>query len=84
MFTFFDSLKKEFSVPKVGNFQVVLIGQQFLYIEGHKGIFKMSHDNMTFKVKNGLLVVMGENLVLKELTKSTVAVSGTIKHFEVV
>lgn len=85
MFSFFESLKKEFNLPKqmLGVFQVVMISQEFMYIEGHKGILKMSEDNMTFRVKNGVLVVLGQNLILKELTSTTVAIMGKIKQFEV-
>lgn len=86
MFNFFESLKKEFNLPKelFGKFNVVLVSGNFLYIEGHKGILKLSQENMTFKTKKGVLVVLGSNLVLKELTNTTVAITGKITSFEVV
>ena len=86
MFHFFESLKKEFGLPKelFGHFNVVLVSNNFLYIEGHKGILKLSQENMTFKVKNGVLVVLGKNMQMKELTQNTVSIIGKIDSFEVV
>lgn len=85
MFHFFSSLQKEFKLPKeiFGVYNVVLISGNFLYLEGHKGILKLSDDNITFRVKGGIVVILGTNLIVKELTVSTASVIGNIKSFEV-
>lgn len=85
MFNFFESLKKEFNLSqdRKKNFNVVLMGNEFLYVEGHKGLLKLSEENVGLKVKGGVLVVLGEALALKELTQNTVAICGKIKTFEV-
>lgn len=86
MFNFFESLKKEFKLSKehFGKFNLVLISNNFLYLEGHKGLLKLSEENITFKVKNGVVVILGENLAIKELTQQTAAITGKIVNFEVV
>jgi sporulation protein YqfC len=86
LFNFFDSLKKEFKLKKenFGRFNVVLVSNDFLYIEGHKGLMKLTKDNIAFKVKGGVLVIKGVGLLLKELTQNTVAIGGKIQSFEVV
>ncbi len=86
MFNFFESLKKEFSLPKnfFGNFNIVLISNKFLYVEGHKGLLKLSTENITFKVKGAVIIVQGTELYIKELTANTIVVGGKINNFEVI
>ncbi len=86
MFNFFDGLKKEFKLNKedFGRFNVVLVSNNFLYIEGHKGLLRLAQDNVSFKVKGGAVIIKGSELSLKELTLNTVAISGKILSFEVV
>lgn len=86
MFSFFEGLKKEFKLDNMsfGKFNVVLVSNNFLYIEGHKGLLKLSQENVSFKVKGGAVVVKGSDLKLKELTLKTVAITGKIHSFEVV
>lgn len=85
MFNFFEGLKKEFFLPKeiFNRYNVVLVSNSFLYVEGHKGLLKLSEENISLKVKEGILIVLGSNLVIKELTINTVAITGKIKSFEV-
>lgn len=86
MFNFFEGLKKEFKLNKeaFGNFNVVLVSNNFLYVEGHKGLLKLEEENISLKVKGGVLVIKGNKLSLKELTLNTVAINGKILSFEVV
>ena len=85
LFQFFASLQKEFKLPKeiFGKYNIVMISSNFLYLEGHKGILKLSEENITFRVPSGVIVITGTNLLIKELTKSTASITGNIKHFEV-
>lgn len=85
MFNFFASLQKEFKLPKeiFGRYNIVLISGSFLYLEGHRGILKLSQENITFRIKGGVVVILGSNMMIKELTKSTAAITGNIKTFEV-
>lgn len=86
MFHFFESLKKEFKLSKehFGKFHLVLVSRNFLYLEGHKGLLKLSQENITFKVKSGVVVILGQNLMIKELTPTTAAITGKIVNFEVI
>lgn len=86
MFNFFDALKTEYGKYSkiISKYNLVMVGGNLLYIEGHKGIIKMQPDNITVKVCGGLLHVKGENLFLKELTKNTVCVQGKLCGIEVV
>ena len=85
MFHFFASLQKEFNLPKeiFGKYNIIMISGSFLYLEGHRGILKLSQENITFRVKNGVVVIIGSNLSIKELTKTTASIIGNIKTFEV-
>lgn len=86
LFSFFDGLKKEFKLRNedFGKFNVVLVSNSFLYVEGHQGLLKLAEDNISLKVKGGALVVKGAGLKLKELTLNTLAINGKIVSFEVV
>lgn len=86
MFNFFESLKKEFKLKResFGRFNLVLVSNNFLYVEGHKGLLNLTEENVSFKVKGGALVVRGSGIFLKELTPNTVAIGGKISSFEVV
>lgn len=86
MFRFFASLQKEFNLPKgiFGKYNIIMVAGNFLYVEGHKGLLKLSQENITFRVKHGVVVIIGTNLTIKELTKTTASIFGNIKSFEVI
>ena len=84
MFNLFDSLKKENSLLKKDiNFNIVFAGNNLLYAEGHKGLFKLEKEIVVFKVKNGVVTVKGENLFLKDLKKDTLTIKGKINSVEI-
>lgn len=85
MFNFFEGLKKEFKLPSelFGNYNLVLVSGSFLYVEGHKGLLKLSEENISLRVKGGVLIVLGSNLSIKELTPNTISITGKITNFEV-
>lgn len=85
MFNFFDELKKEYAVlpNQKAKYNVVFVGGCLVYIEGHLGIVSMREDNMTVRVKGGLVQISGEGLFLKDLTKNTVTVQGKILNIGV-
>lgn len=84
MFNFFNELKNEFSLSNdiVNKYNIIIIGGKFLYVEGHKGILAYNNEVVSFKIKKGVIVVKGENLILNQISSSTLAVKGTIKNVE--
>lgn len=87
MFNFFDEIKR--SVNKVepqilSSYNIVNISGRILYVEGHLGLTQLSNEVITFKIKKGRVTVEGEELVLAELTDSTMKITGVIKKVEVI
>lgn len=84
MFNFFNELKEEFSLSNdiFNTYNIVLIGGKFIYVEGHKGILAYNSEIVSFKIKKGVIVVKGENLILNQISSSTLSVKGNIKNVE--
>lgn len=84
MFNFYEELKKEFSLGNdiFNTYNIVLLGGKFLYVEGHKGILAYNNEIVSFKIKKGVIVVKGNNLILNQISSSTLAVKGNIKNLE--
>lgn len=84
MFNFFSEIKKELINENalLGNFNIINMSNQVVYIEGHKGIVSISKDSISLKVKKALIKIYGEDLILRKITKSTLIVEGKIKSVE--
>ncbi len=83
MFNFFSEVKKGVkNFDLTGKYNIVNISGEILYVEGHKGVALLSKTQISFKVKNGRLLIEGDNLVLVELTEDTLKISGKISKIE--
>lgn len=82
MFNFFNEVKKGLEKYGTGRFNMVNLSGNILYVEGHLGITQLSKQTITFKIKGGRIVVQGEELVLQELSDTTLKVSGKIISIE--
>ncbi len=64
------------------NFRVINLGGTSVYIEGIKSVVSFGETEMQFQLKKCLLVVLGENLKVKYLDKTTCVIVGEIKVVE--
>lgn len=85
MFNFFEELKKEFKLQPnpLTSYNLVMISSNLIYLEGHKGLLKLSQDNISLKIKKGVVCVLGKSLKIVEMTKKTITISGIISNIEV-
>ena len=60
-----------------------MVSTSLVYLEGHKGLLKLSDENVTLRVKKGVVCIMGKNLKISEMTQKTIAISGEISKVEV-
>lgn len=81
MFNFFDEIKYK-NQNMLDTFQIINMSNKILYAEGHKGLVSLSKELISFKVKDGRIVVEGEEMFLLELTENTIKISGKIKKVE--
>jgi len=60
------------------NYKYTVYADFALEVEGHRGIKVFSSTYITFAVGKSTLVVEGENLTIKQLTKNYALITGTI------
>lgn len=84
IFNFFSELKAKCGVLDIAPpYNIVNMGGQIVYIEGQKGLLKLSSETISCKLKNGYVEVKGTGLMVKELTSSTILLQGKIYKIEV-
>jgi sporulation protein YqfC len=57
---------------------IMLVGQQKLYIENHKGISLYMSDKIKIRVKPGFITITGSELVIGEIKTENLSISGQI------
>ena len=84
MFNFFNELALDYNLNIGGynQFNLVNLSNKLVYIEGQKGIIKISTDCITFRVKKSVISVFGQNLTIKRITDSVLVIAGEIKQIE--
>lgn len=85
MFNFFKEIAQKIDVEQdlINEFNIVNMSGKAVYIEGHKGVTLISSEMISFKIKNGRVVVEGDKLSLKELSQNTILLQGKIKKVEI-
>ena len=86
MFNFFDEIKTKFKdvQGKIAPYECVMLGGFLLYVEGFLSLITYSPETVVFKVKGGAITVVGNNLTIKEMSPSTITISGKISKVECV
>ena len=64
------------------NFRIVHLGGTSLYVEGIKSVVTLGENEMQFQLKKCLLKIVGENLKVKYLDKTTCVLTGEIRVVE--
>lgn len=83
MFNFFSEIKKSLKNSELlGDYNLINISGQILYVEGHQGVTIISKELIGFKVKNKRINVEGTNLNLVELNDTVLKISGEIQKIE--
>lgn len=84
MFNFFNEIKSKFKGMKdvMLPYQSVMLGNFLLYIEGFSSLMTYTRQTIVFKVKGGVITVTGKDLLVKEMSPSTITITGTISQVE--
>lgn len=85
MFNFLSEIKENLKGSKnldLSSFNIINISGKMLYVEGHLGLVTLSKEVISFKVKKGVVLVEGKDMVLSELSENTIKIVGTIKKVE--
>ena len=84
MFNFFSELKNKYGdiKNKINPYQIVMMGDYLMYIEGKITLMTLSKENIVLKVSDGVIIVTGKDLQVKDLTKNTLSICGKVKSWE--
>ena len=85
MFNFFKEIKDTFQNSKklvLDDFNIINISGKILYAEGHRGLVTLSKELVSFKVKSGVIMVYGTDMILSELNENTIKIFGNITKTE--
>lgn len=84
MFNFFNEIKSKFKGMQdvVLPYQSVMLGNFLLYVEGFSSLITYTKKTIVFKVKSGVLTIFGKDLQIKEMSPSTITITGTISQVE--
>jgi len=85
MFNFLNEVKENIKIPKelgFESFNMINISGKLLYVEGHLGLVTLSKELISFKVKKGVIMVEGVDMILAELNENTIKICGIIKKVE--
>lgn len=85
MFNFLKEIKENLKVSDNFNFEsfnLINVSGNMLYVEGHLGLVSLSKERIAFKVKKAVIIVEGKELILSEMSESTIKICGIIKKVE--
>lgn len=84
MFNFFSELKNKYGElkEKINPYQIVMMGDFLMYVEGELSLMTLSKENIVFKVKGAVIIVSGINLTIKDITQNTLTITGKINAWE--
>ncbi len=85
MFNFFNEIKENLKNPKgleFNSFNIINLSGHLLYVEGHIGLVTLSKELISFKIKGGVIIVEGSDMILSELSENTIKICGNIKKVE--
>ena len=84
MFNFFSELKEKCKElkQKATPYQIVMVGDYILYVDGNLSLMTLTKDNIVFKVEDGVVIVSGKNLTLKDISSNAMTIIGKITSWE--
>lgn len=62
--------------------KVIMVGNLQIYIENHKGILEYTNNRIRINTKNGVLRIIGRNLILKNIITEEIVIVGEINQVE--
>ncbi len=85
MFNFLGEIKDNIKNSKnfdLDSFNIINVSGRLLYVEGHLGLVSLSKELISFKVKKGVIMVEGSDMILAELSENTIKICGSINKVE--
>ena len=67
---------------KISPYQIVTMGDFLMYIEGNLNIITISSQSIVLKVLDGVIIVSGKDLSIKDISINTITIVGNILSWE--
>ena len=82
---FMTELSKLIDLPAdvIMQYRYTVFGGRAVYVAGHKGIKSFGSEVMELKIGKELLVVTGQNLIIKHLSNDDLVITGDINSITV-
>ena len=64
----------------IGGTRVSLVDFNAILIEGHKGVFRYSLEHIIIQLKEGRLLINGDNLFIEQINSDEIYIKGIIKN----
>jgi len=82
---FMTELSKLIDLPAdvIMQYRYTVFGGRAVYVAGHKGIKSFGSEVMELKIGKELLVVTGQNLIIKHLSNDDLVITGNINSVTV-
>ena len=79
---FYDELRDIISEGKeiFSESKIIISDSRGVYVEGHKGLLSISNEEISCKLKKGLLKISGNNLRISSVMKDVLSVVGKIDN----
>lgn len=62
--------------------RITMIGRLHIYIENHKGVLAFSKEELRLSMKQGQLLIQGQEFILKTILPEEILLEGTIRKVE--
>lgn len=65
----------------IGGSKLTIVDFSTILIEGHRGIFRYTSQEIIIQLKKGRLILTGEKLTIEEINQEEILIKGDISHF---
>jgi len=86
MYEFFDEIIEKSELPidlLNGGFRIVNFSNKCVYVENYVNIVDFCREQITVKLKKGIIKFIGKNLMIKNLNLECLMITGQIDNLEI-
>ncbi len=76
--SYVNELLEKMKAPSITGYRINIIAGIGLCIEGHRGLYYVSTENIKVRVKHGSIEIKGEGLGISYISDSEIIVTGSI------
>ena len=84
MFNFFDEIKSKCKCAKdaIFPYKIIQLGNQIVHFVGNNKLMTFTSTEIVFKTNNDIIMVVGDNLYIKDIQQDCLTIMGKIQKIE--